>query len=195
MELIFATHNIDKLDEVKAIFTNTKIITLKDLEDFDDVNETGSTFKENAYLKAKYYYDKYKKPVFADDSGLVIEALHGEPGIFSSRYSKEATYYANNIKVLEKLGNSKNRKAYFITLICFIDKLGIDHYFEGRVYGEIINELNPDLSGFGYDPIFYLPEFNKTFKELGSKKNTISHRYNALKEFEKFLNEENNNGK
>ena len=190
MDLIFASSNLHKLIEIKSIINNHNIISLRDLRDYDEVEETGNTFKGNAFIKAKYFYEKYNKPVIADDSGLAVDALGGEPGVRSARYSGEgATYLSNNNKLLKALENQENRNASFITVICFIDESGVDHYFEGKINGIIIDEFRGD-NGFGYDPIFYLPELDKTFAEMGSIKNTLSHRARALEGFKQFLNKE-----
>lgn len=190
MNLIFASTNLNKFEEVHSILNNHKVISLRDLNDFDEVEEDGSSFRENAYLKAKHFYDKYNQAVFADDSGLVVEALNGEPGIRSARYSGiNASYTNNNLKLLKEMQNIDNRKAYFITVICFIDHSGEVHYFEGRIYGEISREIK-GTDGFGYDPLFYIPEYNKTFAEIGSLKNKLSHRARALFSFNEFLNKE-----
>lgn len=190
MDLIFASSNLHKLIEVKNIIKNHKIISLRDLRDYDEVDETGTTFQENAFLKAKYFFDKYKMPVFADDSGLVVDFLNGEPGVRSARYSGEgATYQSNNNKLLKALENVENRKASFITVICYIDEFGVDHYFEGKVDGLITEDFRGE-NGFGYDPLFYVPKLGKTFAEMGSIKNTLSHRARALEGFNQFLNKE-----
>lgn len=190
MNLIFASTNLNKFEEVHAILNSHKIISLRDLNDFDEVEEDGSSFRENAYLKAKHFYDKYNQAVFADDSGLVVEALNGEPGIRSARYSgTNASYQSNNLKLLKEMQDIDNRKAYFITVICFIDFSGEVHYFEGRIYGDISREIK-GTDGFGYDPIFYIPEYDKTFAQLGSLKNKLSHRARALFSFNEFLNKE-----
>lgn len=190
MDLLFASTNLNKLDEVRNILSNHKIISLVELNDFDEVEETGTSFRENAFLKAKHFYDKYKVPVFADDSGLVVEALNGAPGIRSARYSGvNANYLNNNLKLLNDLKEIDNKKAYFISVICFIDFNGDVYYFEGRIYGEI-SKHPQGTDGFGYDPIFYLPEYKKTFAELGSEKNKISHRSKALCNFNEFLKRE-----
>jgi XTP/dITP diphosphohydrolase len=190
MNLIFASTNINKLEEVRKILKNHKVISLRDLSDFDEVEENGNSFRENAYLKAKYFYDKYKLPIFADDSGLVVEALDGMPGILSARFSGEnATALCNNEKLLKELKDKPNRNAYFICVICYIDASGCDHYFEGMSSGEIILEYRGS-AGFGYDPIFYLKEYQKTFAELGDIKNRISHRAKALNSLNEFLKKE-----
>jgi len=192
MDLLFATTNSHKLQEIKAIIKEHNIISLVDLNDKTEVEESGETFRENAYLKAKYFYDKYKIPTFADDSGLIVHALGNEPGVRSARYAGEkATYLENNLKLLKKLENIEDRSAYFITVICYIDQKGMVHYFEGKVTGEIIAEFRGN-EGFGYDPIFYLPKYGKTYAELGNEKNKISHRYLALDKFLQYLKGESN---
>jgi len=190
MDLIFASNNLNKYEEVKLILKNHNIISLSCLKDFDIVEETGTSFKENAYLKAKHFYDKYKRAVFADDSGIVVKSLGGAPGIMSARYSgDDATYQSNNLKLINDLKQIEDKTAYFITVICFIDFFGNDYYFEGRIYGQITDEIR-GTNGFGYDPIFYLPEYKKTFAELGNIKHDFSHRAKALFNFNKFLNKE-----
>lgn len=191
MKVIFASLNNNKLKEVKSIVNNYEVVSLKDLNDYDDVIEDGNTFHENAYKKAKYFYDKYKLPVISDDSGLVVESLGGQPGIYSARYCGEnSNELNNNLKLLNNMENIRKRDAYFICVICYIDKSGIDYYFEGRVYGEITNNLS-GVNGFGYDPLFYLPIYEKTMAEISDElKNQISHRAIALKKFSSFLKEE-----
>src|SRR5690554_143468 len=190
MKLLFASRNLNKLKEVSAILENQTVISLREFNDEDEVIEEGNTFHENAYKKAKHFYDKYKVPTFADDSGLVVPVLNDEPGIMSARYAGEdATDAENNQKLLKKLIGSNNRDAYFITVICYIDKEGHTSYFEGRVDGIILTELK-GTDGFGYDPLFYLPEYGKTYAELGNEKNKISHRYLALEKLNKFLNKD-----
>lgn len=195
MKLLFATNNKHKLSEIKAILKEHTIVSLNDLNDKTVVSENGKSFHENAYLKAKYFYDKYKIPTFADDSGLIVNILKDEPGIKSARYASDnATDLENNLKLLKKLENVKKRDAYFVTVICYIDQEGKDIYFEGRVNGVILNEFRGQ-SGFGYDPLFYLPEYQKTYAELGEDKNKLSHRYLALQKFNQYLSEEKHNGK
>lgn len=181
MELLFASQNQGKLSEVRKILQDLKVICLKDLGDDSEVEETGNTFRENAYLKAKHFYEKYGKPVFADDSGLVVPALNGEPGVRSARYADEHGNYAkNNLLLLEKMQEVKDRSAYFLTVVCFIDESGEVHFFEGRLDGEIAREPK-GRNGFGYDPLFYMPEYGMTLAEMEPElKNRISHRYKAL---------------
>lgn len=190
MKVIFASHNKDKEKEVKEILRDLDIVTLSDLGDKDDVLESGSTLEENAYLKAAYYYKKYRMPVISDDSGLFIEALNGEPGIYSARYSGvNATYKTNCEKVIKKLEDENNRNAYFACVICYIDEEGIARYFEGRVNGTITERYLGE-KGFGYDPIFFVEEMNKTMYQMTSEeKNSISHRKRGLEKFAIYLRE------
>ncbi|HHX80869.1 MAG TPA: RdgB/HAM1 family non-canonical purine NTP pyrophosphatase [Acholeplasmataceae bacterium] len=193
MELIFASHNPHKLSEVRAILSDLPVVVtdLKEIGADSEVEETGTTFRENARIKAEFFYKKFKKPVFADDSGLIVTALGGEPGVHSARYAGEhGNHYKNNLYLLEKMQGITERDAYFLTVICFFDNTGQAHFFEGRLNGEIAYELKGS-GGFGYDPVFYLPEYNSTLAEMGVlKKNQLSHRYLALKEFAKYLKKE-----
>ena len=151
--------------------------------------EDGKTFQENALIKAKYCFEKTGKASLGDDSGLVVEALSGRPGIFSARYAGDHDFKKNIAKVLEELEGEPNRKAYFITVLCYKDEQG-EHFFEGRVYGNITEKPFGD-DGFGYDPIFTPEDHNQTFAEMQvEEKNKISHRKLALDQFIQFLNME-----
>lgn len=192
MLLLFASQNQEKLREVRKILNGIEVLGLKDIGDESEVEETGNSFRENAYLKAQFFYQKYKQPVFADDSGLVVPALGDEPGIKSARFADEhGNYLKNNLLLLEKMENIKAREAYFQTVICFFDEVGETHYFEGRLNGEIAREMKGE-NGFGYDPLFFLKNYGKTLAELElEQKNAISHRFHALNELAKFLKERN----
>ena len=191
-EIIFATKNKGKIKEFKELTDKyklkLKILSLNDLKNVPEIIENGKTFKENAYLKAKIIFDAFKLPVIADDSGLIVEALGNEPGVFSARYAGEfATDEENNRKLIEKIKNIKDRKAYFQCVLCFIDENGEVYFTDGKCYGEIIDTPKGD-NGFGYDPIFYIPELNKTMAELDiSTKNKISHRAKAFENLIKIL--------
>ena len=189
MQLIFASNNINKLEQVKLLLENDKVVMPKDVgvENFDVV-EDGITLKENAYKKAHELYKITKKKVFSDDTGLFVEDLDGRPGIYAHRYAGEdATDQDNRDKMLEELKDSNNRKAYFKTVICFIDDDGKDYYFEGRLDGEIADKELGD-GGFGYDKIFYVEKYGKSLGQMEIDfKNQISHRGLAMKEFKKFL--------
>lgn len=187
MKILFATHNHYKTIEIGNMLTNVILITLDDFHDEDEVIESGKTFLENAAIKARYYFQKYHLPVIADDSGLVVAALNGEPGVYSARYSSIGTYEENNRLLLKKMENISDREAYFITVICFIDKVGVEHYFTGKIAGIIAKE-EKGTAGFGYDPLFYIPHKSKTFAEMSlEEKNKISHRALALKQFKEFI--------
>lgn len=191
MRLVFASNNINKLEQVKLLLDNEKVLMPKDvgIEGFDVV-EDGKTLKENAFKKANELYKLTKEKVFSDDTGLFVKALDNRPGIFAHRYAGEnATDKDNRNKLLRELSDKDCRDAYFLTVICFIDENGNDYYFEGKLEGCIaVNEQGD--GGFGYDKIFYVPEYEKTLAQMDINfKNKISHRGLAMKEFKKFLDE------
>ena len=189
-QLIFATHNAHKANEVKKIVGNSlEIKNLSDINFFDDIPETGSTFKENALQKVQYLHDKIKCNCFADDSGLSVDALNGAPGILSARYAGEPSNSQRNTeKLLDVLKNETNRKAQFTCVIAVI----LDeqtHFFEGIIRGTL-TESPQGEGGFGYDPIFIPDGYDKTFAELPSEiKNKISHRAIAMQKFQQFINQ------
>lgn len=187
MELLVATHNIHKKEEIQQILGNEYLVTsLTDYNIHDEIVEDGKTFNENAAIKAKFCFKQTGKPSVGDDSGLVIEALDGRPGIFSARYAGDHDFKKNIAKVLEELKDEPNRKAYFITVLCFADEDG-EHFFEGRVYGNITDKVFGE-DGFGYDPVFTPEDHNQTFAEMpAEEKNMISHRKLALDKFIQFL--------
>lgn len=191
MELVFASNNINKLEQVKLLLDNDKVLMPKDVgvEGFD-VIEDGLTLKENAFKKANELYKLTKKRVFSDDTGLFVKAIDNRPGIYAHRYAGEnATDKDNRDKLLEELSDKNNRDAYFLTVICFIDEDGKDYYFEGRLDGTI-SETELGDGGFGYDKIFYVEEYKKSLGQMDINfKNQISHRGLAMKEFKKFLEE------
>ncbi len=188
MQILIATHNLHKKEEIQQILGPEFIITtLTDYDINEEIVEDGNTFQENALIKAKYCFEKAGKASVGDDSGLVVEALDGRPGIYSARYAGNHNFKKNIEKVLEELKDQPNRRAYFITVLCFKDEDG-EHYFEGRVYGNITTEVFGE-DGFGYDPIFVPDDHNLTFAEMmPEEKNKISHRSAALKKFLEFLN-------
>lgn len=187
MELIFATHNNNKVKEVtKMLPSYLSMKSLTDINFFDEIEETGTTFEENAQLKAKTIFDKTGKNIFADDSGLVIEALDGAPGVYSARYAGTGKDEDNIAKALKELEGKTNRKAYFISIFCLILD-GKEYFFEGRVNGTIATEIMGD-NGFGYDPIFIPDGFSKSFAQMSSEeKNAISHRGKAVEKLNDFL--------
>lgn len=153
---------------------------------FEEVIEDGDSFEANAKIKAKYCFEKTGKPSLGDDSGLVVPALDGRPGIYSARYAGDHDFKANIIKVLGEMEDIKEREAYFITVLCLISE-GKEEYFEGRVYGTLTYKPSGE-KGFGYDPIFIPKDHSITFAEMPiEEKNKISHRANALKKFLGYL--------
>jgi XTP/dITP diphosphohydrolase len=187
-ELVFATNNRHKLDEVAAkIGDEIELLNLEDIGCFEDIPETGHTFSENASLKSHYIYNRYQLNCFGDDSGLEIDALNGEPGVYSARYAgKHGDHEANMDKVLKKLAAETNRKARFRTVISLIMN-GEEHFFEGIVEGTIRHERS-GTKGFGYDPIFQPDGYDVTFAEMTmAEKNQISHRGRAMEKLMEFL--------
>ncbi|MDX8337938.1 non-canonical purine NTP diphosphatase [Draconibacterium sp. IB214405] len=188
MKLVFATNNKHKLEELQAILGDQfSLLSLKDIECFDEIPEEQPTLEGNASQKAFYIYDKFKIDCFADDTGLEIEALNGEPGVFSARYAGEdKNSEANMNKVLEKLAKINERKARFRTVISLVIN-GEEQQFEGIVNGEILKEKRGG-SGFGYDPIFRPDGFNQSFAEMDlADKNKISHRGRAVQKLVDYL--------
>lgn len=189
MRIVFATNNSHKLDEIRNILGSSfEVMSLNELGCHDDIPETGTTLEENARQKAQYIYDKYHCNVFADDTGLEVDALGGEPGVYSARYAGGEGHdsEANMTKLLKNLEGEDNRKAQFRTVIALILD-GKTSLFDGIVKGEIIKERRGG-EGFGYDPIFQPEGYDKTFAELGNDiKNTISHRARAVAKLAAFL--------
>jgi XTP/dITP diphosphohydrolase len=188
-QLVFATNNAHKLEEVQAkAGDHIKLLSLNDIDCHDDIEETGLTFNENASIKSNYIYHKYKLNCFGDDSGLEIDALNNEPGIYSARYAgTHGNHEANMDKVLENLKDSANRKARFRTVISLMWN-GAEYFFEGTVEGTIRTE-RCGTAGFGYDPIFQPDGYDITFAEMSmGEKNSISHRGRAVDQLIKFLN-------
>ena len=188
MDLIFATNNEHKLREIKQIFGNKiNLMSLRDIGCFDDIPETGATLEANASQKAHYIFNKYKKKCFADDTGLEIDVLNGEPGVYSARYAGEDKDAGKNMqKVLENMKGQKNRRARFRTVISLIID-GEEKLFVGKVEG-IISEEPKGTHGFGYDPVFVPDGYDKTFAELGDDvKNKISHRVKAVEKLAEYI--------
>lgn len=186
-EILIATHNQHKKEEIQQILGNDFSVTsLADYDLHDEIVEDGNTFHENALIKAKYCFKKTGKPSLGDDSGLVVEALDGRPGIYSARYAGNHDFAKNMAKVLDEMKDENNRKAYFVTVMCLVDGDGT-HYFEGRVYGNLTREIRGE-KGFGYDPIFIPDHHEITFAEMKPEdKNAISHRKKAIELFLDFL--------
>jgi XTP/dITP diphosphohydrolase len=186
--IIFATANKNKLKEAKALLKSDIIIkSLTDIAFNEDIPETENTLEGNALLKAKFIAQKFNCNCFADDTGLEIVALNGEPGVYSARYAGEQKNSEDNMqKVLEKLEGKDNRQAQFRTVIALILD-GKEHLFEGVVKGKITKEKR-GAEGFGYDPIFIPEGYDKTFAEMTlEEKNKLSHRAIALNKMVDFL--------
>ncbi|WP_027376389.1 RdgB/HAM1 family non-canonical purine NTP pyrophosphatase [Kaistella palustris] len=188
MEILVATHNVHKKEEIQQILGERfTVMSLTDYGIHEEIVEDGETFHENALIKAKYCFEKTGKASLGDDSGLVVEALDGRPGIYSARYAGNHDFEKNMSKVLREMEGEKNRKAYFITVMCLVDDSGV-HYFEGRVQGNLTAEISGS-KGFGYDPIFIPENHAVTFAAMtASEKNMISHRKKAIDRFLTFLN-------
>ena len=191
-KLVFATHNSHKLDEVAKILEDIiQVVSLTDLHCVEEIPEKGVNLQSNALQKAQFVDERFKSDCFGDDTGLEVEALGGEPGVFSARYAGEqANSEANIDKLLKNLKGVTNRKAQFRTVIALIYRQRV-YYFEGIIKGRIIEERQGD-HGFGYDSIFTPDGYNQTFAELPSEiKNTISHRAQAIHKLAAFLNDQN----
>lgn len=188
-QLVFATNNLHKLEEVQSKVGNTfKIISLNDIGCNDDIAETGLTLEENASIKSAFIHQKFSVDCFADDTGLEIEALNNEPGVFSARYSGERDFVRNMNLVLSNLENNPNRKARFRTVISLILN-NKEYLFEGIVNGNIRTQATGN-AGFGYDPIFEPEGYAITFAEMDlEEKNKISHRGIAMQKLIDFLNQ------
>lgn len=189
MEIVFATHNSNKLKEAQEILPKSiKLLSLDDIGCLEDIPETADTVEGNALIKAKHVFENYNYPCFADDTGLFVEALNGEPGVYSARYAgidKDAN--ANNNKLLQKLVPFNNRKAFFKTVIAYKTEYATQN-FTGICAGKILTS-SEGQAGFGYDPIFKPDGFQISFASMNSKtKNQISHRALALKKFVEFIN-------
>ena len=200
MKIVFATNNQHKLQEIRDILgSEFEIVSLKDIGCDVDIPETGNTLEENAMQKAQYVYDHYNLSCFADDTGLEVEALNGEPGVHSARYAEGTDHdsEANMAKLLRNLEGKDNRKARFRTVIALIQKQDVCpcgctsikkvNRFEGIVDGSIATEKH-GTAGFGYDPIFVPEGYDKSFAELGeSIKNGISNRARAVAKLVEYL--------
>ena len=188
MELIFATHNQNKVEEISAILPSIiEVKSLNDLNFTDQIPETSNTLRGNALIKARTIFNKFKKDCFADDTGLEVEILNGAPGVHSARFAGKNKKDEDNIdKLLKELENHHNTNAQFRTIIALIYKHE-EFIFEGIIKGKIIKEIKGD-NGFGYDPIFQPEHHFLTFAQISTKeKNKISHRAIALRKLIDFL--------
>lgn len=192
-KILIASGNHNKITEIKYALKDIPEIELLSLKYFGikvEVTEDGDTLEKNSFKKAEEIFNIFKIPSLSDDSGLFVDAINGEPGIFSARYAGENASYEDNCnKLLLNLENipSEKRDAYFETVICFYINKNEYYFFKGICKGKIISEFRGE-NGFGYDPLFIPDGHIKTFAEMPeNEKNLISHRVNALKEFRNFL--------
>lgn len=186
--LIFATNNKHKIEEAKHILHDKyKLVSLSELGFSDDIPETEPTLEGNASLKAWFIYNKFKTDCFADDTGLEVDALNGEPGVYSARYAGDThDFYLNTSKLLANLEGQTNRKARFRTVVSLI-LAGVETRFDGILEGIIINERKGN-HGFGYDPVFVPQGYSQTIAEMPADlKNKISHRALAMQKMADFL--------
>jgi XTP/dITP diphosphohydrolase len=190
MELIFATANKHKLSEAQAILGNGfSLVVPSQLGLTGEIPETADTLKENALMKAKFLWDKFGRPCFADDTGLEVDFLNGRPGVYSARYAGiEADPVKNMQKLLKELNGANCRKARFVTVVALILDENRIFLFEGALEGSIL-EVSSGCGGFGYDPLFMPEGYSKTLAELSAEeKNRISHRGIAMRKLSDFLN-------
>lgn len=189
MDLIFATHNPNKAKEIAALLDGKfNVLSLEDIGFSDEIQETGKTLKENAWIKAQAIASKFDMPVFADDTGLEVFHLNNEPGVRSARYAGEPSNSNNNMDLLlSKLNPAELNLARFVTWICLILN-GEVHYFEGCLNGKVIHQ-KVGSNGFGYDPIFVPEHYSETLAQLTlEEKNKIAHRAKAFEKMKIFLN-------
>ncbi|USS91232.1 XTP/dITP diphosphatase [Fructilactobacillus carniphilus] len=190
-EIVIASSNPNKIREFKEMLEPLGF-TIKSIADFDNIpaiDENGKTFEENATIKAQTVAQALQVPVLADDSGLVVPAINGEPGIYSARYAGDHDDEANNQKLLKRLQHSDDRNAYFHTSLVVMKPTGEKLHVTGIVSGEILTEPRGE-NGFGYDPLFYVPTLQKTLAELtDDEKNQVSHRGRALEKLQQVLND------
>ena len=192
MEVVIATNNKNKVYEFKSLFNfkNVTFKTLKEIGYLKDIVEDGNTFEENALIKAKTISKEFNCIAISDDSGLEVEALNNAPGIYSARYAGTHNDDDNNKLLIKNLKGIENRKARYVCAICVYYPDGKYLITKGIVNGLIIDEPKGQ-NGFGYDPYFYIEEFDKTFAEVSlEKKNTISHRANAIRKMKELINED-----
>ena len=186
-KLFIASNNAHKISEIDDILKQNgvelELLCPKDMGHHEEPNENGETFEENAYIKARYYHDLFNLPTIADDSGICIDYFDGKPGIHSARFLPEMDYPAKCEYLVDVMKDVTQRGAQFVDCLCYIDKNNEVHYYKGVNEGSIAYAPAGD-KGFGYDPIFMIPEYNKTEAELGEEyKNVYSHRAKALKKW------------
>jgi len=195
MEIILATHNLDKCKELQESLSdyNIKVLTLSDFPEIKEIIEDGNTLEENAFIKSRTVFNLTKIPTISDDTGLEVDALKGAPGIYSARYAGPNASYNDNVsKMLKELKgiDQKYRTATFKTVVTFVSN-DLELVSEGSVKG-FITEKPYGNSGFGYDPIFYVSEKNKTFSEMNiNEKKQCSHRGKAIANLKQLFKENN----
>jgi XTP/dITP diphosphohydrolase len=190
MKLIFATHNLHKLQEIKLLLPKSiELVSLSDINFHEDIAETADSLAGNALLKARYIYKKFHTNCFSDDSGLEVAALNGAPGVYSARYAgPQKKDEDNNRKLLAELKGNANRNACFKTVIALIIN-GKEYTFEGVIEGSIMDEKH-GMQGFGYDPLFKPNGYSHTFAQMDThEKSKISHRGLAVNKLVDFLNQ------
>lgn len=180
-EIVVASGNKHKIEEIKSIFTQAKLISMTDAGFTGEIEETGKTFKENAYIKAKTVCDALNLPALADDSGLCVDVLGGAPGIYSARFSGEGDA-GNRALLLKRMEGLDERRAHFECAVCLCLPDGKTYFGVGRTFGKIL-EKEEGENGFGYDSLFYSDDLEKSFGLADEKeKNSVSHRYRALED-------------
>lgn len=191
MKIFLATSNKHKIDEIKSIFSDMKdieILSIKDGIKIPDVVEDKESFEENSVKKATEIANFLNVITIADDSGLCVDALNGEPGVYSARYSGTGDDLENNKKLIKNLQGIEDRKARFVSVITLAKPSGEVYSFRGEIEGEIV-DIPKGNTGFGYDPHFFIKDFGKTLAEMPDMKNKISHRAKALEKLKKSLAE------
>ena len=194
MEKLFvATSNAHKLEEIREILKlygiERELVCPASFDDHDEPVEDGKSFKDNALIKARYWFNKYHLPNIADDSGLTIHFFNEFPGIYSARFMQNYSYFEKNSWILKGMENESDREAKFHCVIAYINE-NTEECFEGILQGEIADSIKGE-HGFGYDPIFFLPELNKTTSELSpEEKNRLSHRSLALRKWAEYVKAE-----
>lgn len=190
--LMIATANAHKVAEFRQMLAplGFDVKSLLDLKKKIDIEETGTTFAENALIKAKAIYDQYQIPVISDDSGLAVNAMNGAPGVYSARFmGYDTSYDCKNQAIIDAVKKSEDKGAQFVCAIAYIEADGTQHVFTGMVEGEIAETMIGD-KGFGYDPIFFYPPFGTTLANVSEeKKNQVSHRSRALAKLIDYMEE------
>lgn len=180
-KIVVASGNEGKIAEIRAIFTGVEIVSMGELGFCGDIEETGKTFKENAYIKAETIAKMYNMPALSDDSGLCVDALHGAPGVYSARFSGEGPK-ANRRLLLQRMEGIGDRRAHFESAVCLCMPDGKAFFGEGKTFGKILQEEIGD-KGFGYDSLFFSDDLKKSFGLAEEdEKNAVSHRFRALED-------------